>query len=53
MDKNYYNEVIKPIEKKYYKMSTFYRLTKFNYFRNKMNLYNKILNYYYKSIIIK
>jgi len=46
----YYVNIIKPIEKKYTKMCIFYSLLKFNYFKNRMLLYNNILINYYTML---
>lgn len=51
-EREYYEKIIKPIEKNYTKMCNLYAIFKLNYFKNQRNFYNKILICYYRSIII-
>ncbi len=46
----YYLKVIKPIEKKYTRMCILYQIFKINYFKNKRDIYNKILIIYYNML---
>ena len=43
----YYINIIKPIEKKYTNLCILYTIFKFNFIKNKIDFYNKILINYY------
>lgn len=47
---NYYLKVIKPLEKKYNRVSFLYSLFKFKYLKNKRSMYNRLLTIYYKML---
>ena len=47
----YYLKTIKPIEKKYNRMCTLYRIFKFKTFLVKRNIYNKIIINYYNKLL--
>lgn len=50
-DYKYYIEYIKPIEKKYAKMCILYSKFKLKHFKRKSDFYNKILIWYYRTLI--
>ena len=46
----YYNGVIKPLERKYNRICFLYSVFKFKFLFNKKKFYNKLLISYYKTI---
>ena len=46
-----YQQIIKPIEKKYNRLLLLYSYFKFPFFKRKLDYYNKILINYYKYLL--
>ena len=46
-----YQQIIKPIEKKYNRLLLLYSYFKFSFFKRRLDYYNKILINYYKYLL--